>query len=95
MNVSTATVITAQSAVTSPPVAAPMAKARCSRRYSVRRRSRSQGGREARRAAQLLQGAAASRRAASSPPSQANVASPCTHTTPPRVASHHAHARRR
>ena len=31
---------------------APMAKARRSRRYSVRRRSRSQGGSEARRAAQ-------------------------------------------
>src|SRR5271166_3200643 len=44
---------------TAPPVAAPAANARRSRRYSVVRRSRSQAGSAARRAAQLLTGAAA------------------------------------
>ncbi|HYB86109.1 MAG TPA: glycosyltransferase, partial [Streptosporangiaceae bacterium] len=52
---SAATVVTA----TALPVASPAAKARRSRRYSVRRRSRSQAGSAARRAAQLLNGAAA------------------------------------
>ena len=47
---STATPATA----TAPPVAIPAANARRSRRYSVRRRSRSQPGNAARRAAQLL-----------------------------------------
>jgi hypothetical protein len=44
---------------TAPPVAAPAAKARRSRRFSVRLRSRSHAGRVARCAAQLLNGAAA------------------------------------
>jgi hypothetical protein len=47
------------STATAPPVAIPAANARRSRRYSVRRRSRSQAGSAARRAAQLLTGAAA------------------------------------
>ena len=42
-----------------PPAAMPVAKACRSRRYSVARRSRSQSGSAARRAAQLLNGAAA------------------------------------
>ena len=49
---------TAPTAIT-PPVAMPAAKAWRSRRYSVWRRSRSQAGSAARRAAQLLNGAAA------------------------------------
>ena len=44
---------------TAPPVATPAANERRSRRYSVVRRSRSQPGSAARRAAQLLTGAAA------------------------------------
>ena len=44
---------------TAPPVATPAANERRSRRYSVVRRSRSQAGSAARRAAQLLTGAAA------------------------------------
>ena len=44
---------------TAPPVATPAANERRSRRYSVDRRSRSQAGSAARRAAQLLTGAAA------------------------------------
>jgi hypothetical protein len=52
--VRTAMAMAAHNAVTNPPVAAPMAKARRSPRYSLCRRSRSCGGSEARRAAQLL-----------------------------------------
>ena len=53
-SVSTATAIAVHNVVTRPPVAAPMAKARRSQRNSLCRRSRSCGGSEARRAAQLL-----------------------------------------
>jgi hypothetical protein len=54
--VSRRTIASAATAVTATalPVAIPAANARRSRRYSVRRRSRSQAGRAARRAAQLL-----------------------------------------
>src|ERR1035437_2224807 len=53
-----ASATTAPTAI-APPVAMPAAKEWCSRRYSVSRRSRSQAGSAARRAAQLLNGAAA------------------------------------
>ena len=54
VSISAATAIAVHNAVMNPPVAAPMAKARRSPRYSLCRRSRSCGGSEARRAAQLL-----------------------------------------
>jgi len=56
---SAAAATTTPATTTAPPVAAPAAKARRSRRFSVRRRSRSHAGRVARCAAQLLNGAAA------------------------------------
>src|SRR5207342_1309474 len=56
---SAAAATTTPATTTAPPVAAPAAKARRSRRFSVRLRSRSQAGRVARCAAQLLNGAAA------------------------------------
>src|SRR5215470_7871353 len=56
---SAAAATTTPATTTAPPVAAPAAKARRSRRFSVRLRSRSHSGRAARCAAQLLNGAAA------------------------------------
>jgi hypothetical protein len=78
-NSSATAAIAAAATATTPPVAAPAANARRSRRFSVRRRSRSHLGRVARWAAQLLTGAAIPAVAAATRQEQRGRAEPCRH----------------
>ena len=83
-----------RASATAPPVAIPAANVRRSRRYSVRRRSRSWAGSAARRAARLLYGAAARPRvgnsssaASSGPLSSPALVSPAMIPARPNTAS--------